>query len=145
MTRGAWLATGAVLLAACSAETVARVEPNPVRRGFESRLQALDTKAVLPLRFNPAPCNCPAFELRLGERWLRADLTSNDPDRWTAWIGWLAAMPPEVLPLPVEVHGRVDRDLQRTAQGAYAVRVEVTEIVAPLPPPGPQPAPAPAP
>jgi hypothetical protein len=133
------------LACACSGETVARIEPNPVRRGIETHLQTLDTTTLLPLRFNPAPCNCPAFELHLGEQWVRAELSASDADRWTAWTGWLAATPPELLPVEVQLRGRVDRDLQRTAQGAYAVRVEIIEIVGPLPPPSPEVVPPPAP
>jgi hypothetical protein len=133
------------LASACSGETVARIEPNPVRRGIETGLHALDTKAILPLRFNPAPCNCPAFELHLGEQWVRAELSASDTDRWSAWTGWLAATPPELLPVEVQLRGRVDRDVQRTAQGAYAVRVEILEIVGPLPPQSPDVVPSPVP
>jgi hypothetical protein len=120
---------------ACAAETAVRVEPNPVRQAWEQRLGKLDRLAPLDLRFNPAPCNCPPFELRLDDRWLRAELASSDSDRLATWLAFLTALPEEAGPAVVQVRGRVDRDVVRTAQGDYAVRVEVTEIVAPLPPP----------
>ncbi len=134
--RRAWLV--GILLTACSGETVARVQPNPVRHDYEQRLLAVDTKVPLTLRFNPAPCNCPAFELQLGERWLRAELTASDLDRLNAWMTWLAATPPEALPVAVTIMGRIDRELQRTAQGAYAVRIDVAEILTPEPPVNPE-------
>ena len=123
-------------VAACSGSP-AKVEANPVRRQLEDALAALDSNAPLPLRFNPAPCDCPVFELRLGERWLRADLEAGDGERLAAWIAWLGQTPPEALPVGVQVRGRPERELLRTAQGAYAARIEVAEIVEPLPPPEP--------
>jgi len=121
----------------CSSESIARV-PNPVRHAFEQGLRTVDANIPLELRFNPAPCNCPAFELQLADRWLRAELTANDLDRLNAWTNALAATPPEALPIAVTVRGKIDRDLQRTAQGAYAVRIDVTEILSPAPPVNPE-------
>ena len=119
------------LALACSSGGPAQVEPNPVRRALESDLAGLDLKAPLELRYNPAPCDCPPFELHAGRRWVRAELGAAEPDKLARWIAWLAQTPLDALPVAVQVRGKPDRDVVRTAQGSYAVRLEVLEIVAP--------------
>lgn len=119
------------LLTACGGAEASRSPANPVRREIELALAEVPAGPI-DLRFNPAACHCPLFELRVGARWLRAELTG-DTDKLQPWTAWLAGTPLDRLPLTVQVRGKVDREVLRTAQGAYAVRVEVAEILAPLP------------
>jgi hypothetical protein len=123
-----------VLAAACAAPPVVRLEPNPERQAWQQRLASRDAAAPLVLRYNPAPCNCPAFELQLAERWLRAELVEADP----AWLAWLAATPPESWPVTVQAGGRVTPQLLRTSGGLYAIRIDKVTVVSPLPPPQPE-------
>jgi len=132
---GGWRTAIAVLsLCACGSAAVAPNEPNPLRRELERDLAHIDATQALELRFNPAPCNCPGFELRVGERWVRAEINRSEGDMVTIWLAWLAQTPIEALPVPVSLLGRVEREILRTAQGSYAVRIDVREIVAPKAP-----------
>ncbi|MSP90961.1 MAG: hypothetical protein EXR79_04025 [Myxococcales bacterium] len=126
---------------------VARADPQAVRHALEAALRRLDANDPLRLRYNPAPCDCPPFELLTEEGWVRAEL-SGDADRlavWTAHVAHLAGSGP----LRSEVRGKVERELLRTVQGAYAVRIDVKEpLTPPLPappaeaPPADEPAPS---
>ena len=146
---GAWRAAIAALcLCACGSATLAPNEPNPLRRTLERDLAKIDVKEPLELRYNPAPCNCPAFEVHIGERWLRAEISRVEGDVVSVWLAWLAQTPIEALPVPVSLLGKIDRELLRTAQGSYAVRVDVREILTPKAPSmteTPEAAPQPAP
>jgi hypothetical protein len=124
----------ALVAMACSATPVQQA--NPLRRELEQAL-AIATKQPLEVRWNPAPCPCPPFELRLGERWLRAELTAAtvDPEAFATWLRWLNGTAPEALPVAVEVEGRVDNELVRAVQGGYAVRIEVSAVQMPAVPP----------
>jgi hypothetical protein len=117
---------------ACSAPRVVIAPANPVRSTLEAQIVALPGDAPLLLRYNPAPCDCPAFELLLAERWLRAELvTSSSTDSLGRLLTWLGEQPPEQWPIAVYVRGGVDRDVVRTGQGAYAVRIEVVDVIEP--------------
>jgi hypothetical protein len=106
--------------------------PNPLRREIELTVAAIDASQPLLLRFNPAACDCPAFEVKVGERWLRAELQGGDAVH--GWIAWIARSPSDTLPLRCTVRGRVEREVLRTLQGVYALRIEVQEPLSPLPP-----------
>lgn len=124
-------------VAACSGAEPAEPE-NPLRLSVEQSIATLDPQQPLLLRYNPAACACPALELRVGSQWLRAEVAGDAELR--AWLQWLATTPPDNLPVPVQLHGKVDAEVQRTASGNYAVRVTVRKILAPLAPPATEPA-----
>ncbi|MBM4342291.1 MAG: hypothetical protein FJ100_02815 [Deltaproteobacteria bacterium] len=137
--------TGLGLVAsACGPLQGPAVVANPVRHSLDQQV-ALARKQPLQLRFNPALCNCPPFEVRVGERWWRAELSSPDAEALAAWIDYLAAAAGDVLPVAVAVEGALERDILRTSTGAYALRVDVVRIVEPLPPPPPPVVPPPEP
>jgi hypothetical protein len=135
--QAAGLTAIAYVLVACGSAPTRPAEPQQVRQGIASDVAALSTDAPLELRFNPAPCECPLFEVRLGTTWVRAEVSVDDVDRGAAWLAFLNAMPVEHLPVAVRALGRVDRDVVRTTQGSYAVRVDLRTLVSPLPPPEP--------
>lgn len=143
MSRPCLFAGELVLLAwvcaACSSATIAPDEPNPLRHALEHDLAAIDRSRPLDLRFNPAPCNCPVFELQVGQRWVRAELARSEGDTVSTWLAWLSASPIEALPVAVSLRGRVEREVLRSAQGAYAVRIDVSEILGPKPASDPPP------
>jgi hypothetical protein len=117
---------------ACSAPQVAPPSPQTERLAWQQRLATLDPTAPLALRYNPADCNCPAFELAVGERWLRAEVVPDEALQ--PWLGWLAGQPPEAWPVAVQAAGRVNRTLLRTESGLYAVRIDRLQVLSPLGP-----------
>lgn len=130
----ALLAAGcAGALLSCSAAGGPASHPNPVKAALEAQLD-IARKAPLVARWNPAPCACPAFEVQLGQQWVRAEMYMADGERFLSWLEFLGGTAMEALPVPVELEGRIDRDLLRTNTGNYAVRVEVTAILSPIVP-----------
>lgn len=130
------------VLAACAAPQTPQAPLQPERLAWQSRLAALDPTAPLVLRYNPADCNCPVFELAVGDRWLRADVAADEALQ--PWLAWLAGAAPETWPIAVQATGRVGRTLLRTEAGAYGVRVDRLQVIAPLAPVAPPEAAQPA-
>lgn len=130
----AWALVGPIV-AACSGPDSQLAVPT-VRQQLEQQVD-LARKAPLELRWNPAPCACPSFEVRLASGWLRAELQASETEKIHQWTTFLAATPLEALPVPVAVQGRLERGIYRLSNGNFACRVEVTEAVGPLPPPPP--------
>lgn len=120
------------VLAACAAPQTPLAPLQPERQAWQARLSALDPTAPLVLRYNPADCNCPAFELALGEHWLRAEVAADETLQ--PWLAWLASAAPETWPIPVQATGRVGRTLLRTETGAYGVRIDRLQVIAPIAP-----------
>lgn len=145
--RAAWTYVAVGLLSLSSGCSAPRAPTPPkfaVKDGLEAALAQLPADAPLALRYNPAPCDCPAFELQVGSAWLRADLiASGSSVRLAELIAWLAQQPASRWPIAVQLRGNVERELLRTPQGAYAVRVEVGALITPQPP-APAPVAAPA-
>lgn len=121
----------AQLLACSGAET--RPVALTVRQQLEQQVD-LARKAPLDLRWNPAPCACPPFEVRLGSGWLRAELQASETEKIQQWTAFLTTTPFEALPVPVAVQGRLERGIFRLANGNFACRVEVVEVTGPLAP-----------
>lgn len=69
------------------------------------------------LRYNPARCACPAWELRVGDAWVRADVRAAEPEAEPAWL----VAPPAVLGT-VEARLTITRDAAIGENGwAYPV------------------------
>lgn len=125
-----WTALAFLTVTACSAAESSAPD-NPLRAALEQSIAGLDTQQPLVLRYNPASCACPPAEIRLGGQWLRAELLGDVAVQ--AWLAGLARTPLDNLPVALRVLGRVERDVLRTPQGNYAVRIEVTKPLTPLP------------
>lgn len=140
--QGAWLAA-LLCLAACGATPTATPDAPPtVERTARADAKALGSGPVV-LRYNPAPCACPAFEARSAGGWLRAELDLQAVPEAEAWLAHLARLGDEQLPVPVQADATGDGELYRTWQGVWTVRLTVQRVVAPLvPPAAPEPAPA---
>ncbi len=126
-----YLALLSLLLCCARCGSADVVEPNAVRREIQASLAAVDQTKPLELRYNPVSCNCPPFELRLGQHWLRAELAGTESEKYATWLAWLSQTPLEALPTAVKAKGTIERELLRTAQGNYAVRIEISEIESP--------------
>lgn len=129
--KAADFALAVAFLAACSGAETAE-QDNPLRHSLEQSVTALDPLQPLTMRYNPTTCACPPLELRVASTWLRAELTGN-PQILQPWLTMLEKTLPENLPAPVQIQGKVERDLLRTETGSYGVRVELTRILLPLP------------
>ncbi len=131
-----WLAAVVALVAlvACGAAEGKRGSANPFADQLLSDLRAARDKPIVA-RWNPAPCACPPFEVLVGATWVRAELYASDPEPLLAWQAFLAATPTEALPVPLQVEGRLERQVFRTSYGAYAVRAEISTVLGPRPTP----------
>ncbi|MSQ84695.1 MAG: hypothetical protein EXR77_17790 [Myxococcales bacterium] len=121
---------------ACGPANAPAVVANPVRQSLAEQV-LLARKLPLQLRFNPAQCPCPPFEIRVGQRWWRVELSANDNDALANWLEFLGQSAAETLPIAVQIDGVLEREIVRTPAGAYALKVDVAKIVEPLPPPPP--------
>lgn len=121
---------------ACSAPPRTTAVAASATDEIESAIAALSTPAALQMRYNPAACDCPAVEVQLASRWIRAELVGGG-DPLASLLSGLAARPIQQWPIAFSVRGSVDRELRRSRMGLTTVRVEVSEIVS-------QPAGAPA-
>ncbi len=99
---------------------------------LRAALRGVPSPSPLALRYNPAHCECPAFEARVGDAWHRADLTGGG-EALAERFRLLALRPVTEHPIAVDVVGSLERDPYRTAVGLLAVRVEVLEITTPAP------------
>ncbi len=126
---GSWALCTALLLHCGAAPP--EVETNPVRKALLQDLAAARSVPVV-LRYNPAQCACPDFEAKIGAQWLRAELIAAEPVSFATWRAALAQAPVDAWPLGVTVVGNLHKQLWRTVNGLYAVRVDVAAVVAPL-------------
>ena len=117
---------------------------NPTRTHIELAIKTLKPDASLPVRYNPAACDCPPFELRLSSGWIRAGWTNINAQENRALRVQLKATQPAQWPVNLLLKGSVDNEVMRTSQGQYAVRITSTAVVneAPKPQPGAAPPPA---
>ncbi len=133
------------LFGACGSTPPVAAPANPLRARLEAALAALPTDAPLSLRYNPAPCDCPAFEMPLDGAWLRVELVaSGNVPELPRLLDWLAAQPPERWPIGLSLRGALERELLRTSSGTYAARLDVTAVLGPAEAIAPAAAPAPA-
>lgn len=116
-----------------------QLQPQTIKQQLEAQVD-LARKAPPVLRWNPAPCDCPPFELQLASGWIRAELRSGDLEKIQQWTAFLGTSPPESLPVAVTVQGQLERGVWRLANGTFAVRVDVAEPLSPTAPPAAAPA-----
>lgn len=120
------------LLGGCGTAPRVAAPANPRRARLEAALAALPTDAPIALRYNPAPCDCPAFELPIDGGWLRVELVaSGNVPEFPRLLDWLGAQPPERWPIGLSLRGAVERELLRTTSGTYAARLDVTAVLGP--------------
>ena len=130
-SRIAAVLVGIIAIAAgCSSNQNAKEEPlNPVRNRIETAIAGLHSDEPVQMRYNPAACDCPAFEIRLANRWVRAVWTNANLPRFTTLRDRLVNSGPEKWPQAILAKAQVETEPVRTVQGVYAVRVEVARIV----------------
>ena len=144
----AWGLRGALLLVAvaCSGPaTGGQPAPvNPVRLLLEKQIAGLAADGPLQLRYNPATCDCPVFELRLESSWIRAHWRNQAAAEFEPVVRSLIALAADRWPVPLSLKGQVDPEVLRTPVGQYAVQFTASEVIQ-APPPAPPAAVAPPP
>jgi len=98
-----------MLLGACT-------RPDPYQQRLDLLSDALEITLEEPhahLRFNPAPCQCPAFELEAGGRWLRVAIVETESP----------------APTLEEFAARCETDLARDAATSYLVTASLDSSV----------------
>jgi hypothetical protein len=95
------------------------------------RLAAAADAESHTLRFNPAACGCPPFEVRLGEAWQRVafDVSDEQDPVLVALREQTAAAPRREAGRTWEVQGRLDTSLITCGRGALVVTLRPTELL----------------
>jgi hypothetical protein len=127
-----WLPAGLLLAAqvGCSSgPAVTKVDPNPTKSRLTEAIAMRGSDTPIQLRYNPAACNCPAFEVRIAKRWVRAEWTNNTASKFAPKLQKLQASNPEQWPIAMLVQGQFESEIMRTEQGQHAVQVEVSKII----------------
>ncbi|MCO4761026.1 MAG: hypothetical protein KC502_05945 [Myxococcales bacterium] len=119
-----------LLFVGCGGQPANRVPTHAARARITTAIATLDKTAPLRLRYNPAPCACPLFEVRVGKRWLRAAWPGLRDEKWAGLAGKLAATSARQWPVELRVQGQVDAEVLRTRAGSYVVTIDVSELVA---------------
>ena len=123
------IATVLVVWGGCGAPEPAKGPPNPARLAIVKAVGELNDKTPIQLRFNPATCECPVYEVRVAKRWVRAEWSNERHARFEALSARLRKSPPARWPIALLVQGTIDAEVRRTRQGLYAVRIEVAEVI----------------
>lgn len=123
--------TALIALSGCAGAGPQSASNYRARDRIVAAVDAHDSSVPLSLRYNPAPCACPAFEVKLAGRWVRANWPGVRTAPWAVLAKRLAATSAPQWPIALRVLGRIDREVRRTSAGAYAVTIEVTELVKP--------------
>jgi hypothetical protein len=109
-------------LAACAGGAAPR--PGPARgdyRGIlEARLAGVEPSGRFRLRANPVDCACPAFEVEVGGRWLRAAVVEGEREVLLALMEAFEEAPDAVYLLDGELGG----ELLPCGKAALYVEVE---------------------
>lgn len=131
-----------LLLAGCASAPPATVAPPPLT-AVEVTGAMLSAAAESPwfeVRYNPCPCDCPPFEVRLGNQWLRAALRPADDEPPTSEL--VAAAAEDLAAGRVSRYaliGSIDDTVRRCATNALVVRLDATAWSREIPPPLPGP------
>lgn len=128
-------------LSAC-ATTAAEVPIETVPLTPVEETQALLAAAApsrwFEVRYNPCDCACPPFEVRLGDRWLRATVRPDADEPPTSLLLQTATDDLAEGRVPrYALIGSIDDGVQRCATNALVVRIDATEWSTEVPPPLP--------
>lgn len=120
-----------VVVLGCSAGDVREPTPPPGPLPYPDELrQAAEVtaqQAALVVRYNPAQCACPPFELQVGPRWVRVEL-EGEKDPATPASALLARARTDLDQRRVphySVKGELDPKPRKCAQGAYCLTLSV--------------------
>lgn len=130
----------ALALVSCAGATAVPAETVPLTPVEETRtlLQAAALSTWVEARYNPCDCPCPPFEVRLGDRWLRA-LVRPEADPPTTLL--LAAAAEDLAGGRIPTYaiiGTLDDSVRRCSTNALVVRVDATDWSPQVPPPLPE-------
>ncbi len=131
---------GVIYLVGCAA--IAPASPGRSERSpgyleiVEARLAEHGDSGPWTLRFNPAPCSCPAFEVLLGESWHRVAFDADEEDPLMVRLAEQSALPEGRESTLWRLGGRLLLQATRCGRGALYVTLVPEE---PEPSPSPEP------
>jgi len=114
-------------LAACASAPPRAPKSATYLRAVEARVEAASDTTRFVLRHNPATCDCPPYEVKLGEVWQRVELVGVDEDDAT-----LQALDVAVSQAPdaeVVIEGHLDSELATCGLGTLYVSLVPTAFV----------------
>ncbi|MEZ4267416.1 MAG: hypothetical protein R3F39_13635 [Myxococcota bacterium] len=122
-----WALVAVALFAACASSrggkpSLTAPAPDYAETVRQRLLEANDTR-VFTLRFNPAACGCPPFEVHLGEVWQRVafDVSNEEDPVLVALREATAKQPRRGAGHTWIVQGRMDSSLITCGRGALVV------------------------
>jgi hypothetical protein len=106
-----------------------------------ARLALASSQRDFTVRFNPAACGCPPFEVRLADVWQRVafDVSSEDDPVLVALRDATASSARREPGQTWDVQGRLDSSLITCGRGALVVTLRPTALGAPEDPDEPSP------
>ena len=124
------LSLSIVVTAACSGgpQKVTAQKPNPLRDRLLQVIAQSSENAPLQLRYNPAACNCPDFEVRVDKQWVRTQWRNGGEPQFAAILKAVRNSPPSQWPVSMLVEGKFEGRVWRTEQGVYSLSLEVSKI-----------------
>lgn len=125
----AWVAAATLALGACASSPPQKPRTAAYLRIVEQRVEVAREQPSFVLRHNPTACDCPPFEVLLGETWQRVELVGVDEEDAT-----ILAIDAAIDTRPeaeVTIEGRLDGDLQTCGRGALYVSLVPTALVDP--------------
>ena len=125
-------ATGWTGLAACASTPAAQGAPRTAAylRAVSARVEVARDEQRFVLRHNPAPCDCPAFEVRLGDVWQRVELVGDADDPTILAVDNQIQLRPES---ELTVVGKLEPELATCGRGTLSVSLVPTGFDASLP------------
>jgi len=116
-----------VFIVSCAASE-ANIAPVKAQKILaEKDYKALKDKKTLMLRYNPAPCDCTAYEVRAPDGWRRAILIFDSKEQKQLIEKPLRAGFVNGIPHAVRIKALVDSVL-RLKCGEWGLKVEVQEV-----------------
>ncbi|HAN30808.1 MAG TPA: hypothetical protein DCQ06_04355 [Myxococcales bacterium] len=120
----------AILALSCASPQTSR-QPT-LQDKLQEELVAVAAQTELQLRYNPAQCDCPSFELKLNKRWLRTNWLDWQNATWAQLRQILSGLNVDKLPPRLRVKGNIVLDsLHQDTRGLFQVDVEVLEVLSP--------------
>jgi hypothetical protein len=131
------------LIAGCASNGAAvGPAPPPLTPVEELRavLEAASSSLWYELRYNPVPCDCPPYELRLGDSWVRVALRPPFEEEQGPTAALLARSSADLADERLAhyaVFGGLDDGVQRCETNALVARLDVASWSDQVPPPLP--------
>ena len=122
------LLIGSAVVSCASTTTETRVdEPLSYEEQIRNAASVAADQPQVFVRYNPATCECPAFEVKMGSRWVRVALNDiNEPDSEAFKLSFRAKQDMEANKVPhYGVKGELGTSTRRCAQDTLYLDLSV--------------------